>query len=123
MRQFKATLVEFVVAEGHGVKRQMLVQCRLHGPFVDAVKERPLKLIARVQRDDVVVFGLGVTDGGGDARQPASARVLIKSRVARHMSMSIVGVQDDQFQPLCLLRGRDLARRAAGQPQAADEKE
>ncbi len=106
----------------------MLVQCRLHGPFVDAVKERPLKLIARVQRDDVVVFGLGVTDGGGDARQPASARVLIKSRVAvgvdtRHMSMSIVGVQDDQFQPLCLLRGRDLARRAAGQPQAADEKE
>ena len=108
-RQFQAAFVKFMVAQCHGVVRHVLRQRGKHGPLVYAVEKGPLKLITRIQGNDVVVLRLGRAYGTSDAAQSAAAFFVIKAGVAilvdaRNVGMCIVCMQDGQCKTVFLQR-------------------
>ena len=115
--QFAASFVELMIAQGHGVVGQQRVRSGDHGPFVDAVEQGALELVARVQGDDVVLLLPGSLDGCADASQAAAAVRGLETGVhvlidTGKKGMGIIHVQEAQLQTC--IRGCLAVRRSAG---------
>ena len=115
--QFAASFVELMIAQGHGVVGQQRVRSGDHGPFVDAVEQSALELVARVQGDDVVLLLSGSLDGCADASQTAAAVRGLETGVhvlidTGKKGMGIIHVQEAQLQTC--IRGCLAVRRSAG---------
>ena len=106
-----------MIAQGHGVIGQQGVRSGDHGPFVDAVEQGALELIASVQGNDVVLLLPGSLDSCADACQTAAAVRGFETGIhavidAGKESMGIVHMQEAQFQTI--IRGCLVVRRSAG---------
>ena len=115
--QFAASFVELMIAQGHGVVGQQRVRSGDHGPFVDAVEQGALELVARVQGDDVVLLLSGSLDGCADASQTAAAVRGLETGVhvlidTGKKGMGIIHVQEAQLQTC--IRGCLAVRGSAG---------
>lgn len=100
-RQRVAAVVELMIAQRHGIIRHEPINGGHQGPFADAVEQRSLKLIAGIQRDDIVMRRPGLPDSGGNAAHAADARRRRKTGVtgavgARQKGVRIVCMQDAQ---------------------------
>ena len=100
--QFSASLVEFMIAEGHGVIPQHIVQCGKHGPAVDSEKQRTLELVARIKQQHVVGLAAFGLRHGGDAAHAARTVGGLRTGVAVlvppcHIRMDVVGMQQHQI--------------------------
>ena len=101
--QLTASLVEFMIAQGHGVIGQQRVRSGDHGPLVDAVEQGPLELVARIQGDDVVLLVPCCPDGRTDACQAAAAVCGLEAGIhmrigARKEGVGVIHMQDAQLQ-------------------------
>ena len=115
--QFAASFVELMIAQGHGVVGQQRVRSGDHGPFVDAVEQGALELVARVQGDDVVLLLPGSLDGCAAASQAAAAVRGLETGVhvlidTGKKGMGIIHVQEAQLQTCS--RGCLAVRGSAG---------
>ena len=130
LHEGETAVVEFMVAEGHGVPRHMVVDLGQHGGLVHAEEQRALELVAGVHEDDVVLFGLDGLHGGSHTAKTAYALLHIEGRVAAlvdacHVGMRVVGVQDNEFKALLFLQevqGTSFPR-TAGQAEACGEEQ
>ncbi|MNX87736.1 hypothetical protein D3C86_1196700 [compost metagenome] len=73
-------IVEFMIADGHGVELHGVQHFRFHRAFIGGVEQRSLEIVAGIQQQDIFPFRLqrvtGLVDCGQQARGAAEAFVL-----------------------------------------------
>jgi len=111
-----------VIAQRHGVIGQQGVDVGQHGPAVGGEEQRALKLVARVQCQNIIVGGAQALQGGGKPRRAAGAAFGTQAGIAvgvpaRKVGMLIVGVQQQQFKARLVLRQAGKGSKAQGRKQ------
>ena len=126
-RRIRAAFIKFMVAQGHGVIGHVGIYFSEHGPLVHAVKQRSLELVARIQRDNIIVFCFSRPYGGRDAAHASPAAGFLKAGVSvfihtRNVRVDIVGMQNRQLKASAGVRLGKLPDGAAMQKKQHTQK-